>query len=368
MVDPDPGVRALALRLAVRLAARPPTRASTDRSWLLRALHDPAPEVRRQAVAAVRQLQPPGAVSALLAAWPRLPGLESPVGAALAALATEADVPALAAVAREGSPSARIAALQGLVTALAAARTAGARTARPALAALAAALERGGAEGELAADALAASSAGSLDVASGLLEASVRRSWQSSDPALRARLCAVMARLPGVAEALTAALLDPREAPEVQAAAAWALAGRRDPHVLAALERARDAGHPAVASNARAALALTTSAAAGPPVRMQLERPEGGPDTGRPWLVAQEGELAVWVRAGALGQVAIPWPGRSPASLSVRLAEPQQLLQHPGDRLGQVTGHQVPAAQLRAGLRPRQTMGVDTDHRRVGRW
>ena len=65
--------------LAVRLTPRPVPR---QRRWrgCCPALDDPAPEVRRQAVAAVRQLHPPGAVAALLAAWPRLPGLEAPVG------------------------------------------------------------------------------------------------------------------------------------------------------------------------------------------------------------------------------------------------------------------------------------------------
>jgi cellulose synthase operon protein C len=326
IADPDPGVRALAVRLAVRLAPRAP---AGDGVWLFRALGDPAPEVRRQAVLALRQLHPPGSVAALLAAWPRLAGLEAATGAALAALATEADVPGLTTLARDGSPSARVAALQGLVTSLAAARTSGTRAPRATTLALLSSLERGGAEAELAAAALAGAGPDVVDAAPALLEATVRRGWQSGAPALRARLCAVLIRRPDLAALLPPALLDAREEAVVQAAAAWALAGnRRIPGAQAALEQARGSTHPAVSANARAALAAAAEQP-GPTVRLQLDRPDGGPDDSQPWLVVQAGGLSVWLRGGPLGQVTLPWPGPSPTSLSVDLIRDPQRVPSP---------------------------------------
>jgi hypothetical protein len=296
---------------------------------VLPALSDPAPEVRRQAVQAVRQLHPSGSVAALLAAWPRLPGLEAPVGTALAALASETDVPALTTLARDGSPSARIAAMQGLVTALAAARAAGVRAGRATSIALVTSLERGGAEAELAATALSSAGPDVVEAAPAQLEASLRRAWESSTPALRARLCAALVRRPALAGLLPAALLDGREDAGVQAAAAWALAGHhRTAGARTALEHARGSTHPAVAANARAALAAVADEPRGAPILLQLASPDGGPHDGSPWLVVEASGLTVWVRGGPLGQVTLPWPGAPPGSLSVDISvfrDPQRV-------------------------------------------
>ena len=160
---------------------------------------------------------------ALLAARPHLRGLEPELGAALAELATSEDVPDLTAAIGNGGPGVRLAALSGLVTA--AARTEDPGAMRAALPALVLALRRGGDEGALAALALAASAGSEQPLAGAGVEQAIAGAWATGSTAMRARLPPLLARRSAGVAQLTRALLDTSEPAEVQAAAAWALAG-----------------------------------------------------------------------------------------------------------------------------------------------
>jgi HEAT repeat protein len=342
LVHPDPVVRRLGLQLIARWQL-------ADQLPAVRArLRDADPRVRRQAVRALAALARPGTAADLVQALPVLRGAEAAVGEALGRVAQAADIAPLTAAARAptGGAGGRQAALTGLVGAMGAAGPGHWRDVRGAVALAAGALLGPGATAELAADVLAAAGTASLTSAPAL-----RMAFEAASPSVRARLCPPMALLPDGAARLIETLVRPGEQPEVQAAAAWALAGSADPSARAGLAHAARNLHPAVAANARAALAQPRGAAGGV-LHLRLVSPAGAPEPGH-WVLIEATTpagpaLAVWARSGTLGQLAARLPGAR--SVSVRLPELQLRLDHPGDGVGEVAGHDVPAAELAARL------------------
>jgi hypothetical protein len=309
LLDRDAGVRVLATRIAGRLGTpelRPGVQAR---------LFDTHPEVRQEAVSALAHLGGgPGATAALVRALPLLRGSELRVGATLATVARAADLPLLARAARSARGAARLALLLGLAPAL---------EQGPALPGLQAAVEllaaeltRGGVGAELAAEALTgAAPAVRVD------DHQLRLAWQTASDAVKARLCPALASSADGRTALARLLLHPGASGEVQAAAAWALAGVREPGLRRAMEWASGSTHPAVAANARAALAVPPGARDRTgPVRLRLVDNLEAAQAGR-WLIAHLPPGPVWFRTGGLGQARLPHPGSG--SVKVEPAEPE---------------------------------------------
>jgi hypothetical protein len=173
---------------------------------------------------------------------------------------------------------------------------------------LSAELARGGVGAELAAEALTgAAPAVRLD------DRQMRAAWQAAADPVKARLCPALAGGAQGRLALARLLSHPDASGEVQAAAAWALAGARDPGVRRALEWASASSHPAVAANARAALAVPAGARdRSAPLRVRLVDELEGPQAGR-WLVARLSVGPVWFRTGGLGQARLSHPGSASA-------------------------------------------------------
>jgi hypothetical protein len=107
--------------------------------------------------------------------------------------------------------------------------------------------------------------------------------------------------------ALASWLRSPLVPDELRAAAAWALAGATAHELRAALEAATHDGHPAVAANARAALAASPGSASAT-LRLRLRDEAGAPAAPR-WLIVElPGVGPVWTRTGSLGQTALAVP------------------------------------------------------------
>jgi cellulose synthase operon protein C len=310
LVDRDPDVRLLATRLAGRLRAVPFATAVAGR------LLDVSPAIRRAAVASLAQMPAVGTAPALSAALPLLRGSETAVGAALALVARPRDLAPLTRAARLQRGAARLALLMGLGSALEQARDRA--DVQGAVEFLLGELPRGGAAAELAAEALTA--AGSRTLAD---SRPIRLALQTAAAPVRARLCALAAASEEGRRSLVRLLVHPRESPEVLAAAAWALAGARDPTVRRILQWAARTSHPAVAANAHAALAAP---AAGPGPALQLRLVDrSGTSEGTQWLVAHLGVGPVWIKTGQLGQARLAGVGPSP--VRVQTADPQLRLQ-----------------------------------------
>jgi HEAT repeat protein len=300
LVDRDADVRVLAARMAGRLGARAFQAAVQAR------LFDTNPQVRNEAVSSLALLGAPGAARPLVAALPLLRGLELRVGATLAVVARAADLPLLLRAARSARGAARLALLMGLQPALEdGVRQPGAQAA---IELLAAELAHGGVGAELAADALTGAAP-----AVGVDDRALRLIWQAAAAPVRARLCAALASSPDGRLGLARVLLYPRESGEVQAAAAWALAGTRDPALRRALDWASNSAHPAVAANARAALAATARPR-GASLRLRLLGATEAPVEGR-WMIAHLPAGPVWFRTGGLGQARLPHAGAAPLRL-----------------------------------------------------
>jgi hypothetical protein len=270
--------------------------------------------VRQEAVSSLAHLGGPGAATALVRALPLLRGSELRVGATLTTVARAADLALLARAARSARGAARLALLMGLAPSL---------EQGPALPGLQAAVEllaselaRGGVGAELAAEALTgAAPAVRVD------DRQVRMAWQSASDPVKARLCPALAASADGRVALARLLLHPGASGEVQAAAAWALAGVREPGLRRVLEWATGSSHPAAAANARAALAVPPGARDRTgPVRVRLVDELEEPQTGR-WLIAHLPAGPVWFRTGGLGQARLPHPGSG--SVTVEPAEPE---------------------------------------------
>jgi hypothetical protein len=224
------------------------------------------------------------------------------VGATLAVVARAPDLPLLLRAARPARGAARLALLMGFQPALEDAARAGG--AQAAIELLVAELARGGVGAELAADALTgAAPVGRMD------GRSLRLIWQSAAPPVRARLCEALASSSDGRLALARALLHPRESGEVQAAAAWALAGTREPALRRVLEWASTLSHPAVAANARAALVLRPAVRGrGGSLRLRLVDETQAPQEDR-WMIAHLPVGPVWFHTGGLGQARLPHAG-----------------------------------------------------------
>ncbi len=303
LVDRDADVRLLATRLAGRLRARDHERAVSRR------LLDVQPEIRRAAVRSLARLQAPGTAGPLVTALPLLRGSEMLVGSALGLVAGPADLGPLTRAARAQRGASRLALLMGVTAALEQARD------QPSLQAavtfLAGELSGAGAAAELAAEALAAAAPGALADTR-----SIQVAIQTGAPSVRSRLCALAAGSEAGRLTLARWLAHPRESPEVQAAAAWALAGVREPVARNTLRWAAASTHPAVAANARAALArpLGSGPRASAAMRIRLTDDAGAPEAGR-WIIAHLPAGPVWIRSGTLGQARLPGAGPAPVRL-----------------------------------------------------
>jgi cellulose synthase operon protein C len=300
LTDRDPDIRLLSLRLAARLRAHDQAR-SVERRLL-----DVDPAIRRQAVMTLGQLEPAGSALALAAALPLLRGSELLVGTALARVARKQDLPALTRAAPSAQGASRLALLAGLVAAL---EDGPAPPSAPAaIEFLVGELMRGGAAAELAAEALTVVPIARAD------DRPVRLALRTGTASVRARLCAGAASSEDGRRLLVQLLVHPRQSGEVQAAAAWALAGVRHAVVRRALDWASRSSHPAVAANARAALAMAISdrrPQASPPLRLRLVDGSGSPAAGR-WLIAHLKEGPVWIRSGTFGQARLSRAGDAP--------------------------------------------------------
>jgi HEAT repeat protein len=310
LVDRDADVRLLATRLAGRL------RATAFASAVAGRLLDVSPAIRRAAVASLAQMPAVGTAQALSTALPLLRASETAVGAALALVARPGDLPALTRAARLQRGAARLALLMGLGSALAQARQRA--DVQEAVEFLLSELPRGGAAAELAAEALTA--AGPRTLAD---SRPIRLALQTGTSGVRARLCSLAGTSEDGRRSLVRLLVHPRESPEVQAAAAWALAGTRDPSARRALQWAGGTLHPAVAANARAAL-VAPFPGPGPALQLRLVD-RSGTSAGTHWLVAHLAVGAVWVKTGQLGQARLT--GVGPAAVRVQAADAQLQLQ-----------------------------------------
>jgi HEAT repeat protein len=251
LADGDPYVRELSARLAAATGA--PASALAVASLLL----DGEQDVRRAAAASLAALATPSSalVTSIVGAitkpgGPKRDGDEwQAIGEALERAAEPGDAGRLAAAWK----SARGAERPALVRALAAAQAGRPFTDSALLLQLVDALEGEGPLPLAAADAL-----GTSAMPADARDAFARR-FADATPAVRARACDAIARLPEGGRWL-AALMRARDEPtEVRAAAAWAAHGLDDGDARDALAAAARDDVAPVADNARAALALSSA-------------------------------------------------------------------------------------------------------------
>jgi hypothetical protein len=256
LADPDPRVRAAAVRLAVVLDA---TCASGGR--FARPLNDADPAVRMAAAeAATRcaEVHPTtGGAASLDAALLEARGEPTPAFLGLLAAAHAAE------------PLESHAVVERMLQIIAA----------------------GGPSAAAAADVLAVSRLSDAE-ASGLA-----RAFPESAPTVRARLCPAIARTPQGGEWLAALIAAASEPPEVRAAAAWAARDARG--ARAALELAARGPEGPLARNARAALAAGGHANGGWSA-LRLLAADGGPRAGR-WVTLAAPGIEVDVRTDEAG-------------------------------------------------------------------
>ncbi len=300
--DPAPEVRMWALRLAGVLGPR-----ASSPEILVR-LQDPDPGVRREAVAATLRLRIKGkaAVGGLLAAAEREARLPSPavqdqaaLGDALEAAVDPSDGPALAAALRRTRGPGRA----PILRALAAAHAQQPLVDDATIDLLLVLVDEGGPIGELAADGLGVSQPKSNR------ETPLLRAYGDAEPSVRGRLCAALARLqtPAAVERLRTTLLDDDGEDDVRAAAAWASGSLGKPPLREALIKVRDALSPAVAANARTALAR----GAGPRadhkewIGVRLLAPDGTPHARRWVAVTARDGTTTWSMTGVMGETRV---------------------------------------------------------------
>lgn len=292
--DPDPGVKRRAAALAGRF------RAKSHRAAVANLLADSDRGVRNEAVRALGALGDAGVCQRLVAAA-SLRSSRAPIeetfdeaslAEALEATARGDCVDPLLAAARPARGTLRRALVRGLAAATSA------DPSGPALDFLATEVDGDPVSAEIAADALA----GALgdDIAPKRLAPDAFYALPSP---VRARLCPVLAATPVGRARLGDIVAEGREPEEVIAAAAWALAGAREPALRAALARASRQIHPAVADNASAALLSPST----PPPRwttVRVQEPDGRPAVGR-WLRFALPGGSLWARSGAAGLVRV---------------------------------------------------------------
>lgn len=289
LADGDAGVRAAGALLAGRLGA------SDAAPGLVERLGDESPAVGAAAARALAGLEP-GALRGRHLLGRALDALaRSPAGArddaeviaiggALEALATESDAGRLDAAAIAGGD------MRMLGPALAAAHQRAPLADRALVARL---LSEVGADSEralAAAGALAVARLGDDD------QAPLAQAAQQAEPAVRARLCEAIARLPE-GGAWLQAWMSPREPAEVRAAAAWA--ARRRPELGDTLRALAAGPDEPVATDARAALGAAGTAGQAP-YAARLVDPQGTPIAGR-WVTFRAGQLSVVLRSDGRG-------------------------------------------------------------------
>jgi HEAT repeat protein len=335
--DPDPIVRRRAVALAGRLWARSHAKAVGGR------LQDLDNHVRREALQVLQTLAVPSTTWDLLAAQSALAGAEGLLGQTLARTARSEHLRALALAARQARGALRLALLLGVSRALEPTEPLDRTAERLAVDLLAAELSHGGASAEIAAEALATLGPPALRRRDAIHGALV-----TAEPGVRARLCPLAKLTPEGRGRLTAFLLHPRENEEVQAAAAWALAGVATPGAKAALSRARAHLHPAVAANAQAAAAArqdpsqhpSKGTSAGAWAGVRIADPTGRAQAGL-WLTAEvPGVGPVWLRTGQLGQIRLHGLGPRTGAVPVAVAAPGQALEHAGNGLRKISGQE----------------------------
>ena len=320
-------MRALALRLGGQLGPPGPSAMAA----MAARLGDNDLAVALEAAAALARLRwrIPGTVPPLLALLARTPddGAAGALADALAVSASPADDATLAAALRRSPPRGR----RWIARALAAAHAAQPLEDGPLVDLLIGALAQGAPEAEAAADALAS--------ARGVRgrEAAILRAFDAAEPDVRPRLCGAVAALAGAAgrDRLMALVADAGEPPAVRAAAAWALPHarelRRDDLAGAAalrftLTRAGTATEPALAANARAALAAGASAAGGKTeahaawAAVRLVGADGAP-LAHQWLTLTAADgTTVWTQSGLDGVARLQ--ALPPGPYQVRLMNP----------------------------------------------
>lgn len=312
LTDPDPHVRALSARLAAALDAQAAAPA------LAGLLGDGERDARRGAATALAAVTTPSpaVVTAILAAIvkPNPPDRGDDewraIADALERAATPADAGRLTAAWKDAPTPARPA----LARALAAA-AAGRPYPDPNLPLQL--IDSLGGDGALpiaAADALATSAIPPT------ARASLARRFADAAPAVRARLCEAIARMSEGAGWLAALLRAPDETVEVRAAAAWAARGLDDHAVRDALAAAARDEAPAVAANARAALAAGSArrrSSIEPWTAARLHAPDDTPVAGR-WVAISAGTGGqVWVMSDDAGSVRVFGLPPGPAALLI---------------------------------------------------
>ncbi|MFL5308695.1 MAG: HEAT repeat domain-containing protein [Polyangia bacterium] len=295
LTDADPTVRAAAARLAARLGPGDQTAA-----LLADRFGDDAGEVRLAAAQALRTFPVPAAAArrdllarALAAASARLANRSDEelqaIGDVLESLATPDDASRLDTAFRAGGST------RALAGALRAAHARDALTDHDIVRRLLDELAGAPAAALAAADALAAARLSDDDAAP------LARAARDGEPALRARLCAVVSQLSDGAGWL-AAWMEPDQPPEVRAAAAWA--ARPHPKLADLLRRLGDGPDARVAANARAALAWSKHRTAAASFGARLVQTDGTPVAGR-WVTVRGGDLSLAVRSDGGGGVRV---------------------------------------------------------------
>ncbi|HZL17364.1 MAG TPA: HEAT repeat domain-containing protein [Polyangia bacterium] len=290
LADADALVRALAARLAGAIDAHAAAPALSAR------LSDANPVVRKAVAAALahvtdRAHHPLATILSALTR-PDVPPFTdqevADIGVALESIATPPDVEPLARALLTARGGARGAIAQGL----AAAHSGSPLTERATIDALIAAVADGGVAALSAADALAGAR-----VVTGAVPA-LARAFADAESTVRARLCPAVAAAPDGDLWLAAVLADPHEPANVRAAAAWAARGLG--RVRPALEAAAHGGDDAVATNARAALAVASRSAT-TFVGARLRGPDGDPLIGRWVTIGIAGGPSVRAMTDSLG-------------------------------------------------------------------
>ena len=301
LADADAHVRALAARIAAAIGAQAAAPA------LAALLADPEPDVRRAAAEGLAIVAAPSSalVTATLAALakPDAPEREDgewrAIGDALERAAGAGDAARLAAAWKGARPPARAALARAL---------AGAQAGRPfadpdLLGQLIDALEGEGPLPIAAAEALAA-----VEIPEPAHAPFARRAAEAT-PAVRARLCEAIAKLPDGGGWLAALMRARDETTAVRAAAAWAARRLGDRDARDALATAaRDDGDPLVAANARAALAVAADAR-----RSQAESwtdarllaPDGAPVAGQWVEISAAPGAPIWALTDDAGGVRV---------------------------------------------------------------
>jgi HEAT repeat protein len=280
LADSDPRVRASAAQLAGLLDAR---RAGP---WLADRLADSASAVRSAAARALARAggAPLGRILAGIAAATATRAARDPAELEALGDALEGNVTAVDSAHLDQAFLVADPALQGaLARALAAAHLAQALTSRPVVERLLAMVSEGGPGALAAADALA-----TARLSDGQATA-LARAFADAPPAVRARLCAAIARAPRGAVWLASLIAGPGEPLQVRAAAAWC--ARDLPDARSALEAAARGPEGPLAANARAALAVGPHAGNGWRA-IRLRAPAGAPLGGR-WVTLDSGGVLV---------------------------------------------------------------------------